>query len=461
LEEEKSIDGEELSQLEEELGEQRLRAAELKKKFEVASVEIKRMEQVVIDQFGSKSTGEEEPSAKLDDEAAVKPKSRDVHGRFTSPSRRDNQDYVQDLGMEAERIYEKWESAREKCSRLLKDHRNLLSAAQMRAKNRFADDSDAMTRMRVAMTALTNFMVRLLRKFPEAEKVARDMGASRVDPLAKGDLRQVFANLSNRYQREDNLGVVAFVVSKISENQASKSLGQLTRSMEEFMQYMHRLKVETVSVSDLTAMIQLAGMNEKQRLEFFRLEAQLALTGRIFDDNRDMKSVSGSVGSWSQGSLFDRLRLFAKSIDEVSLMSDKFKTQQPMSKPDASRNSREDKQLMSDNRNVFALAVAPGACFNFANYGQCRRGDTCRFSHSTEQLSSMNHPAGQDLKTGSGAMKGSSSTSGAIKGSSPTTGSIPRVQDNARISAGAAKLFNLSFEDIEREHERREALYGT
>ena len=56
---------------------------------------------------------------------------------------------------------------------MLKDHRNLLSAAQMRAKNRFADDSDAMTRMRVAMTALTNFMVRLLRKFPEAEKVAR------------------------------------------------------------------------------------------------------------------------------------------------------------------------------------------------------------------------------------------------------------------------------------------------
>jgi hypothetical protein len=346
LEAEKSIDGEELSQLEEEFGEQRLRAAGLKKKFESASVEIKRMEQVVIDQFSSKSTADEEPAAKVDEgEAAVKSKSRDAHGRFTSPGRRENQEYVQELGMEAERIYDKWEGAREKCSRLLKDHRNLLSAAQMRAKNRFAEDSDAMTRMRVAMTALTNFMVRLLRKFPEAENVARDMGGSKVDPLAKGDLRQVLANLSKRYQREDNLGVVAFVVSKIGENQANKSLGQLTRSMEEFMQYMHRLKVETVSVSDLTAMIQLAGMNEKQRLEFFRLEAQLALTGRLFDDNCDVKSGSGSVGSWSQGSLFDRLRLFAKSIDEVSLMSDKFKTQQPLPKPDASRNAREEKTI--------------------------------------------------------------------------------------------------------------------
>ena len=49
-----------------------------------------------------------------------------------------------------------------------------------------------------------------------------------------------------------------------------------------------------------------------------------------------------------------------------------------------------------------------------------------------------------------------------MKGGSSTTGSfIPKVQDKARVSAEAAKMFNVCFEDMEREHEQREALSGT
>jgi hypothetical protein len=90
----------------------------------------------------------------------------------------------------------------------------------------------------------------------------------------------VYANLLEHYRNGDEMCVTTTIIGgmKLSQ-QSGQSLKAFFRlASEEFMQRLMRMKVKTIRVSDLAAMIVIGGMAKRHQEEFLKSESQLALT---------------------------------------------------------------------------------------------------------------------------------------------------------------------------------------
>ena len=74
------------------------------------------------------------------------------------------------------------------------------------------------------------------------------------------------------------MGILTTIMSGMAEKQGSKTMSAFLLNVEDWHQTMIRLGVQSMSMSDLAAIITLKGMNENHRIEFLQQENALALT---------------------------------------------------------------------------------------------------------------------------------------------------------------------------------------
>jgi len=302
-----------------------------------------------------------------------------------------------DFQEQHEHHYEKWMATN---TSLRKDEQSIeewTEEAKRRGTKQHEADVDALARAQGAINALKKFMAGLIKKVPAVETVVREMNSGGIDPYEVGDMRGVYLNLLRRYRKGDDLGVATTIMATMRECQGpGQSLVAYMRTIEEFHQTMLRLKVSSVSISDLAAMIAVSGMKEHHRKDFLHLESTLELTMDTIDGGDDADSSDDLGSAVSNGTrrrgdrrpLYRKVKAFVRKEEERKLLIAKFGGSSghgdrkqgdsaPLTEKEAMKRVREAQR-------AFATVVTKGnkqACFSFAQTGKCKNGDTCKFEH--------------------------------------------------------------------------------
>jgi hypothetical protein len=151
------------------------------------------------------------------------------------------------------------------------------------------------------------------------------------------------------------------------------------REVEEFHISMVRLKVDMISISDLSALIAVNGMNSKTRNDFITQESALELTLSNMNDSSEDDEDIDSQRSHKRGkkSLFNRVKAYARNDASMQIVASKFKGQVIHEKEHEINNV----SSAADNRKVYGVTESNSICRNFSRYGNCIYGDRCRYTH--------------------------------------------------------------------------------
>ena len=335
---------------------------------------------------------------------ASKPPAKETSSKKGAPVQDEPEQDLEELSQVA---MSEWERAEHAYQTVIDKLKSIHASASKEAKNQRENDVDALSRARRSLYALKGLLGQVFKVFPELQEVCRQRKTHQDDPYESCDMRRVFGNMVAKYRKNDEIGVVASLVSFMKEQQAEKTLSQFLRKIEDNHLQLQRAKVVTISIGDLSALVALSGMNEQHRIDFFKKESILALAGVEKDgggsdsDDADTSSISSS---WQKKPLFDKVRHFVEAIEELSDISDKFSKQSKNPPPDRDKN-RGDRDRDAEARDVFLLAERdkpdaerpPNICFQYAEHGHCFRGDKCRFkmSHHPKYFKGDCPPAGK------------------------------------------------------------------
>jgi len=272
-----------------------------------------------------------------------------------------------------------WERAEHAYQTVIDKLKSIHASASKEAKNQRENNVDALSRARRSLYALKGLLGQVFKVFPELQEVCRQRKTHQDDPYESCDMRRVFGNMVAKYRKNDEIGVVASLVSFMKEQQADKTLSQFLRKIEDNHLQLQRAKVVTISIGDLSALVALSGMNEQHRIDFFKKESILALAGVEKDgggsdsDDADTCSISSS---WQKKPLFDKVRHFVEAIEELSDISVKFSKRSKSPPLDRDKN-RGDRDRDAEARDVFILTDRdkpdterpPSICFQYAEHG--------------------------------------------------------------------------------------------
>lgn len=174
----------------------------------------------------------------------------------------DLQDEVSDQFAKA---YSKWDKEQQAQNEDMMKYESILEACRKEANRQHDEDADATNRLRSALFVLKKFIQGLMKKFPFLEDIVRQKREDGIDPYDENDMRSSYVNLLNRFRQSDEMGILTTIMSGMAEKQGNKSMSAFMLSVEDWHQTMIRLGVQSISMSDLAAIITLKGMNEIHR----------------------------------------------------------------------------------------------------------------------------------------------------------------------------------------------------
>ena len=253
-------------------------------------------------------------------------------------------------------------------------------------------DRDALKQAQNALAHLKKHVAGLMAKVPSVSSVIMQMDEDG-DPYDRSDMRACYSNLLSRYRKTEALEVATNVMIAIHDKQANtESLGVFSRRVQEFHHGMLKMGVTHISVSDLSAMIIIAGMKEASQKLFMESETQLALTMDNMTDTEDIELDAGgdSQSTTTKGGkkslLAKTLRFVRKQEDQARITGKLTNPTQPR-KPernDAPTGRSEVQKKIREAQLAFATALRAAdknVCFEFAKNGVCSRGDQCQYKH--------------------------------------------------------------------------------
>jgi histone H2B len=143
-------------------------------------------------------------------------------------------------------------------------------AVKLAKKNR-ERDSFAIQRLSRALALLKTIIGKLIAKIPALDDVVRARRHEEdFDPFEIGDMRRVVANLMLKFRRDDEMNLLLQLVSFMKEKQDNKSESKFLLTVDEHLLRITKLGVKQISVTDLAAIIYLAGLNNEPRRDFFK-----------------------------------------------------------------------------------------------------------------------------------------------------------------------------------------------
>ena len=279
------------------------------------------------------------------------------------------------------KVYNEWNTGN---NQLIADNERLEGwiNSDIRSGNKqYEADFDALKNAKVSMANLKKCVSKLVKKdkFSFVEETIRSVTLTGEDPYENGDMRGVYVNLAERYRKGDSMGILTSILAAMKCVQGASTVSTFMREVEDFHISMRRLKVEMISISDLSALIAVNGMSAKTRNEFITQESALELTLSNMNDSSDDDSDIDSTRSHrkERKSLYSRVKAYAKNDANMHIVSAKFRGQNLHDKNQESVAVT----TAADNRRVYGITESNGACYSFARNGTCSFGDRCRYTH--------------------------------------------------------------------------------
>ena len=294
---------------------------------------------------------------------------------------------------EFENAYAKWNREQQAQNDDMLRQEAIIENCRKYASKQHDDDADAVNRLLSALFALKKFIQNLIKKFPFLSEIVRTKRADGIDPYDDNDMRTCYVNLLDRYRQSDEKGILTTTMSGMGEKQGGKSLSAFLLSVEDWHQTMIRMGVQSISISDLAAIITLKGMNENYRIEFLQQEAALELTLDALEQEDELNGEDGmSTGTSAKKdkkTLLVRVKNFIQQDKNKRLINQRLSGGTGVSSDTSPANARKEaEEKLKEAQNVFAATVDKAGtvvCQHFSRFGSCRFGSGCRYKHETSQ----------------------------------------------------------------------------
>ena len=219
-----------------------------------------------------------------------------------------------------------------------------------------------------------------------------------IDPYDDDDMRMCYVNLLlDRYRQSDEMGILTTIMSGMGEKQGKNSMSTFLLSVEDWHQTMIRMGVQSISMSDLAAIITLKGMNENHRIEFLQQENALELTLDTLDKDDDVDDEESlHSAKKDKKSLLLRVKKFVQQDKTKRLINQRLSGGSGISNNQQGTITRKEaEENLKQAQNVFMTTLDKSACWRMAKHGTCRFGDKCNFKHSGADVSKQNKNEGQ------------------------------------------------------------------
>ena len=293
--------------------------------------------------------------------------------------------------------YQVWNKERNSMNEDLIKHEDIKENCRVQANKQHDEDADANNRLQSALFSLKKFLQGIIKKFPFLEDIVRQKRKDGCDPYDDNDMRACYHNLLDRFRQSDEMGILTTIMSGMAEKQGSKSMSNFLLCVEDWHQDMIRLGVQSITMSDLAAIITLKGMNETHRIEFLQQENALALTLENLefeddfltedDDDQDL-SVMSRKSKREKKSLLARVKKFIHQDKTKTLINQRLSSGNTMSNASATsgKSRKEAEDRLKEAQNVFIATLDSDICKAFAKNGSCRFGDKCKYKHENTML---------------------------------------------------------------------------
>lgn len=253
------------------------------------------------------------------------------------------------------------------------------------AKQQHRDDVRAVANLNAALAAVMVYTRQLLEKAGKnIELNARKRNADdSEDPVEAGNIKRVFENLKERYQKGDELSIACATVNimHLITNSADMSMAVVIKKIDDYRFSMEQVGTSGFPIGAFCGYVAVATMKESDRLAFLQRERMIGML-----DSRS--STTGSTVE-SESTLLDRVRKFAEDKEEESSRSKKLGAKGiDEVKPS---NQKEQQVLVT----VETKSGQQAQCRAFARDGFCSRSN-CQYVHSKPkaQDSSEQKPKG-------------------------------------------------------------------
>ena len=294
---------------------------------------------------------------------------------------------IDEVNEEFAKAYSKWNKEQQAQSDDMLRQETIVEGCRKQANRQHDEDADATNRLLSSLFQLKKILQDLIKKFPFLEDIIRQKRSDGIDPYDDNDMRSCYGNLLDRYRQSDEMGILTTIMSGMAEKQGSKPMDAFMLSVEDWHQTMIRLGVQSISMSDLAAIITLKGMNESHRIEFLQQENALALTLDTLDHEDDNMADDGSSSMMSvkkeRKSLLVRVKRFIQQDKNKKLINQRLSGGSGISNSSSLATSRrEAEERLREAQSVFMTALdKSGVCRPFAATGICRFGKNCRYKH--------------------------------------------------------------------------------
>ena len=275
------------------------------------------------------------------------------------------------------KAYSKWNKEQQSQSDDMIKQEAIVDNCRRQAHQQYDDDSDALNRLQSALFVLKKYIQGLIKKFPFLEDIIRQKRSDGIDPYDDNDMRASYGNLLDRFRQSDEMGILTTIMSGMAEKQGSKSMAAFMLSVEDWHQTMIRLGVQSITMSDLAAIITLKGLNEGNRIEFLKQENTLELTMDTLDTEDDMLSVDGGSSMATikkeKKSLLSRVKKFIQQDTTKKLINQRLSGGSGINNSsghEATTSSRKEaEERLKAAQNVFMTTLENGACQFYATTG--------------------------------------------------------------------------------------------
>jgi hypothetical protein len=289
--------------------------------------------------------------------------------------------------------YSKWKREQQAQSDDMLKQETIIENCRKHSGQQHDGDADAVNRLISTLFVLKKFIQSLVKKFPFLDEIVRHKRKDGIDPYDDNDMRSCYINLLDRYRQSDEMGILTTIMSGMGEKQGGKSMSAFLLCVEDWHQTMIRMGVQSISMSDLAAIITLKGMNEDLRIEFLQQETALELTLDTLDQDDEEDGddeFSRSSIKKEKKSLLVRVKKFIQQDKNKRLINQRLSGGSGISTESSLANQRKAaEEKLKEAQNVFAATLALGekpnkntaVCQNFSKFGNCKFGSHCRYKH--------------------------------------------------------------------------------